>query len=388
MKQAKSTAPVSRVNARQAGRSVLAAAAVALLATCATPLVATGGIGVTAAFAQTTANRSQAAYEEGRRAFVRGAYNEAVDPLRLAADGGVLLAHYYLAEILSDPRTAAHDPDEAFRRYVRVIEDAPDVDPDYDYRARFVGRAYVMAGRYYLGELRAPSVRRSPVQARRLFGYAANYLDFADAQYEFARMLMKGRGGRQNVQSGKHYLSTLSRKGHAGAQGYLAELFFTGTHVPKRRDYALALSTLAVKNAPSNDALWINALHNDIQCSVTGEERNGADALIARWSKGGAASRVHPRDRGGLLAGGSASWSCDLSDQIAAANDAPGAASDVTSEDSAARSMPAGESQPMGAGETRPASGSGIMRGSVFGPRSYLRALEDDDGAYELDIER
>jgi len=250
------------------------------------------------------------AYEAGRRAFKRGDYRTAIAPLRDAVKGGVFLARYYLAEILADTSRSTGDPREAYELYSALILDHPDVDPFYDYRAKFVARAYVMKGRYLSGELSAPGIQRSASQARRLFGYAATYLDYPDAQYEFARMLLKGQGGVRNVSSGKHYLSTLSRKGHAGAQGYLAELFWQGEVVPKRADYALALSTLAVRNTPRNDRIWLDALHTEIYCGVTDQVRNDATALLGRWAKAHPSQKIYPRERTTILANGDVRWSC------------------------------------------------------------------------------
>ncbi|MEL7543016.1 MAG: tetratricopeptide repeat protein [Pseudomonadota bacterium] len=259
----------------------------------------------------------QAAYTIGREAFRAAQYDRAVTPLRYAADRNVFLANYYLAEILSDPRNASFDSAEAFRRYLKLIAETPDVDPAYDYRAQFVARAYVKAGRYYLGELHATGVPRSPSKARRLFGYAANYLDFPEAQYQFARMLIRGEGGSRNAESGKHYLSTLSRKGHAGAQGTLAEMFFTGSGVEKRPDFALALSTLALENARDDHRIWIAELHHEIRCTVTAAERAKATSLLADWQQKFKPSHVSPRGRTDVLSGATAKWTCERGPAIA-----------------------------------------------------------------------
>jgi len=249
------------------------------------------------------------AYEAGRKAFQKRNYATALKPLRYAARHGVFLAKYYLAEILSDTRNIFADPREAYELYTDLVDNNTDVDPYYDYRARFVARAYVMKGRYLSGALPAPDLKRSQRQARRLFGYAATYLDDPDAQYEFARMLLSGRGGVRNVRSGKHYLSTLSRKGHAAAQGYLAELFRDGEHVPMRPDYALALSTLAVRNTPREDRIWLSELHQKIYCAASPQTHEQAARLVTRWGKY-QTKRIYPRKRQDVFSVGEVRWSC------------------------------------------------------------------------------
>ncbi len=250
------------------------------------------------------------AYKAGRRAMKRGDYRSALAPLQSAADGGVFLAKFYLAELLSDTRHIFADPNRAYMFYSELIDRNPDVDPAYDYRARFVARAYVMKGRYLSGVLPIDGLQRSQSLARRLFGHAATYLDDPDAQFEFARMLLKGRGGARNVRSGKHYLSTLSRKGHAAAQGYLAELFWHGDYVPKREDYALALSTLAVRNARRDDQIWIDELHHEISCQTSAQVHDKAEHLLVRWKKTHPPQRIYPRETADALGNRGAQWTC------------------------------------------------------------------------------
>lgn len=250
------------------------------------------------------------AYKAGRRAMKLGDFRSALGPLDNAAQGGVFLAKYYLAELLSDTRRIFADTTRAYNLYSELIDSNPDVDPAYDYRARFVARAYVMKGRYLSGVLPIDGIKRSQSLARRLFGHAATYLDDPDAQFEFARMLLKGRGGARNVRSGKHYLSTLSRKGHAAAQGYLAELFWNGDYVSKRDDYALALSTLAIRNARRDDRIWLDELHHEVSCQTSAEVHEHADRIMKQWQKTHPPQQLYPREEADALGNTGARWSC------------------------------------------------------------------------------
>lgn len=251
------------------------------------------------------------AYEAGRRAFKRGDFRSALKPLRDASKGGVFLAKYYLAEILSDRRHIFANAEEAYALYSDIIDLNPDVDPQYDYRAKFVARAYVMKGRYLSGVLPIAGQELSQSRARRLFGHAATYLDDPDAQFEFARMLLQGRGGAKNVRSGKHYLSTLSRKGHAAAQGYLAELFWDGELVRKRDDYALALSTMAVRNTPREDQIWLGELHHEISCAASAQVHEDADRLLKRWEATLQVGALNTRRQDDVFSGSGVRWSCE-----------------------------------------------------------------------------
>ncbi|MGI9405354.1 MAG: tetratricopeptide repeat protein [Hyphomicrobiaceae bacterium] len=252
----------------------------------------------------------EAAYESGREAQRGGDSLSAICAHEFAASKGIFLAKFYLAEILSDTNNIYGDPTRAFDLYSEIIRSNRDVDPHYDYRAQFVARSYVMISRYLSGDLIAGGVKRSDRQARRLLGYAATYFDDANAQYGFARMLLDGRGGVRNVRSGKHYLSSLSRQGHAGAQGYLAELFWIGKHVERRHDYALALSTMAVRNAPREDRIWIGELHHEISCSADANVQAKARKLITRWTARYRTKRIYPKARNDVFSGGSIEWSC------------------------------------------------------------------------------
>ena len=62
----------------------------------------------------------------------------------------------------------------------------------------------------------------------------------------------------------KHWLSTLSQKGHAGAQAFLADLYWRGLYMETDRVRGLALITIAVANAPQHERVWIEDIYQNI----------------------------------------------------------------------------------------------------------------------------
>ena len=74
--------------------------------------------------------------------------------------------------------------------------------------------------------------------ADRALQRAALTFNDEDAQFELAKVLLRGEGPEitiagfedlsGKIENGRHWLSRLSRSGHAGAQAFLADLMWRG----------------------------------------------------------------------------------------------------------------------------------------------------------------
>ena len=89
----------------------------------------------------------------------------------------------------------------------------------------------------------------------------------------------------EDVRRAMHYFSVLSQSGHAGAQAFLADLYWRGKFVPKDQQRALALITVAVENAPAHERLWIEDIYQNIFCGSSQGVRKQADGVVAVWRK-------------------------------------------------------------------------------------------------------
>jgi len=227
----------------------------------------------------------EAAYEQGMGALKAHEPGIAVPALGYAARGGIFLADFYLARIYSIGSEEYVDHARAFAILKRLVAKYRAVDPYLDYRAPYVARAFVGLALYYKSGLPAIHVAQNLSQARMLLEYAASYFDDADAQFELARIYLEDESSSADHSAGKHWLSTLVKKGHAGAQAYLAELFWRGKKVKRKPTLSLALATLALETAPSSEKIWIIDTHHQIYCAASPEIRDGAAKLLIQMRR-------------------------------------------------------------------------------------------------------
>ncbi len=269
----------------EAGRG--RALAVALLVAAGLPLavpLARPALALDATRAEPVFATPEAAFERARAALNRRDLDAAMPALRFAAENGFFLAKYYLARIYSSPTLGRTDHVEAFRLWRRLANRHADVDPYLDYRAPYVARAFVALARYYRSGI--PPLKLAPnlELAVDYLQHAANYFGDSEAQFELAKMYLSGEGVAADVARGKHWLSRLSRKGHAGAQAYLGELYIKGRYnLPKRPDKGLALVALAVENALPQDRIWFEDMYHRLFCATSEADRRRALAMVKRW---------------------------------------------------------------------------------------------------------
>ena len=226
-----------------------------------------------------------AALEQGINAY-RGGYVEfAIPALRYAANKGEFIAQYMLAAILSDNSGPHTDHAEAFRLLRQIVVSNVNVDPDDDPRAPYVSKALLSFGEYLNRGVPELNMAPNPAMALRYIEHAAKFFGNRDAQFELAKMLISGEGGRRDDGLALHFLSTLVQGGHAGAQAFLANQYWRGQTVEKDEARALALAELAVRGASPNDHLWIDDIYQNIYCGMNEPGRREARPLVKRWAQ-------------------------------------------------------------------------------------------------------
>ena len=139
--------------------------------------------------------------------------------------------------------------------------------------------------KYVLKGLSEINLKPNPSVAHYYFSNASTTFDNEDAQFELAKMDMVGDGVPRNVRLARHWLSTLSQKGHPGAQAFLADLLWRGKHVEADPVQALALIVVAVKNAPPQERLWIEDIYQTIYCGAPNGVRKQVTGIVANWGK-------------------------------------------------------------------------------------------------------
>jgi uncharacterized protein len=240
--------------------------------------------GVSTARAGTVAFSSAAeALKQGMSAYQGGYYEIAIPALEHAASENEFMANYYLARIYADSTSAYTDHAKAYMLLQKLVDEYAEVDPDSDPRAFYVGRSLTALAGYVRTGL--PDIRLSPDidRAVEYLHHASVMFDDEDAQFELAKMQLKGEGVIANEHNAKHWLSVLTQKGHAGAQAFLADLLWRGKFMEADQPRALALISVAKENAPGPERLWIEDIYQNIFCGAGSGVRKQASGIVAGW---------------------------------------------------------------------------------------------------------
>lgn len=220
----------------------------------------------------------------GVEAFKDGNYADAIPPLQFAAERNLFLAQFYLARIYGDNDRPFTDHAKAYVFYQQIARDFADVEPD-DERAEFVARSLVALAGYVRRGLPEISLDANRRRAAGYLEWASNYFNNEDAQFELAKMMLQESDEHREdlVRRGLDWLSTLSQRGYAGAQAFLADLLWRGKFTKADPVRALALIAVASKNAPEKDRLWIDDIYQNVYCGASEGVRRQATGLVAEW---------------------------------------------------------------------------------------------------------
>ncbi len=225
------------------------------------------------------------AYAEGMRAYERGDIDAARDRLTFASDHGYVFAIYYLARLYGSETAGMHDPVKAYRLYKDIADAYQDISrPQFDERAQFISRAIVEVARVLMAGLPAGNINADRERAMRYLEIAAQVFDDRDAQFDLGKAYLDGSDDAGSLRLGMDLLALLAeRKAHAGAQAFLGELYWSGSHVDRSPTLSLALLIIARENAGGQDQLWIEDLYQRVFCGTTAAQRKRANELVESW---------------------------------------------------------------------------------------------------------
>ena len=225
------------------------------------------------------------ALNQGISALRSGNYAIAIPALEAAALAHEFPARYYLARIYADNNGPYTDHAKAYDLLRKFVSDYVDVDPA-DYRkAPIVARAFTRVARYIRDGVPETGLDANIDRAVEYFQHSATFFRDEDAQFELAKLRLTGEGLRRSVPAALDWLSRLSQRGHPGAQAFLADLNWRGKYTRRNPVRALALITLALEGAPSEDRVWIEDIHQNIFCGATKGTRQAVVGLVADWRK-------------------------------------------------------------------------------------------------------
>src|SRR6195952_5749842 len=178
-----------------------------------------------------------------------------LNSLQYAAEGGHPVAQWKLGRMYADGDGVIQDDVRAFEYFSRIAnahaEDSPSAP-----QAAIVANAFVALGRYYLNGIPNSKIKVDTERAREMFSYAASYFGNADAQYDLARLYLKGIGAPRDTKYGARWLGLAAQKGQHQAQALLGQMLFNGDQLPRQAARGLMWLTLARDNAGPDD-VWI-----------------------------------------------------------------------------------------------------------------------------------
>ena len=238
----------------------------------------------------------EAAYEQGLGAVRAGRPELAITAFEFAGNNNHVPALYYLGLLYANNDERVTDHAKAFNVFHRIVDKYAYVDPQTDFRSVYVVRAAVRLADYYRSGLPPLGLKPDPREAVELLNHAATYFSDLEAQFQLAKMHLTGEGVEGNERYGLHWLSSLARKNHAGAQAFLAELLWRGKFVRKDASQALVWSTLSVESSGDRDRLWIEEIYQTIYCGAAPGVREKAGQLVADWRHRAPGGSVPPAD--------------------------------------------------------------------------------------------
>ncbi|MEL6299351.1 MAG: hypothetical protein AAFQ45_12350 [Pseudomonadota bacterium] len=236
----------------------------------------------------------EAAIQQGIAAYKSRNYEIAVPAFRAAKKAGHFLAPFFLARIYADGRQAYSDDARAFRLYQEIARRyLTSVRPGSGLRAKVVAASVKAVAMYKFHGLPSAGLKPDPAYAVRMLRHAADFYNDMDAQFELARLQLVGAPGlKKDARHALYRLANLADRKHPGAQARLAEQFWLGRNTAPDHRLALVYITLAQKNAPEQERLWIDDLHQQIYCGAPKEVRKQATGLVAGWRDRGLRRRV------------------------------------------------------------------------------------------------
>jgi TPR repeat protein len=236
---------------------------------------------------------SEDAMKQGISAFNGGYYELALPAFEALEATKPQVARFYMARIYGDNEGAYTDHGKAFALYKALADELQDVDPDDDELAPIAAKSLTAVSMYLRDGITDAGVRPDVEAADRSLQRAALTFNDEDAQFELAKVLLRGEGPNikmqgfedpsSKIENGRHWLSRLSRAGHPGAQAFLADLLWRGRFVEKDPIAALNLIDVAVANAPSSERVWIEDIYQNIFCNAGEGVRQQATGRVAEW---------------------------------------------------------------------------------------------------------
>lgn len=218
-------------------------------------------------------------FKFGFKAYKNGQKQEAVEAYRYAAEKGHTGSRWALANMYAYGDGVAQNDFEAFKIYSEIANEG--IEPGSRDTGFFINALMALAN-YYRNGIPGSPVKIDLAQARQLYFQAASTFGIAEAQYQLARMILEGEGGKANVLQAKKWLNQAQKGGHAGAMAVFGNLLFEEGQSAR----GLAFMTAALDRCNPKDCRWMQDLQEQAFAVSSEDDRRVAVSMAVNIASG------------------------------------------------------------------------------------------------------
>lgn len=208
-------------------------------------------------------------FKFGFKAYKSGQKQDAVEAYRYAAEKGHTGSRWALANMYAYGDGVAQSDFEAFKIYNEIAGQG--IEPGSEDTGFFVN-ALMSLAEYYRHGIQNSPIKADLGQARQLYFQAASAFGVPEAQYQLARMMLRGEGGSRNVEQAKKWLNRARKNGHVGAMGIFGSLLFQEGQTAR----GLGYMTAALDHCSPQDRPWIQDLQEQAFSVASEDDRRTA----------------------------------------------------------------------------------------------------------------
>ena len=236
-------------------------------------------------------------FKFGFKAYKSGQKQDAVEAYRYAAEKGHTGSRWALANMYAYGDGVAKSDFEAFKIYNEIAGEG--IEPGSEDTGFFFNALMALAEYYRHGIDNSP-IKVDLGQSRQLYFQAASAFGVPEAQFQLARMMLRGEGGSRNVEQAKKWLNRARKNGHVGAMGIFGSLLFQEGQTAR----GLGYMTAALDHCSAKDRAWIQDLQEQAFSVASEKDRRSAIQFAQQISStmapvAVAESPVPPLDVGG-----------------------------------------------------------------------------------------
>lgn len=213
-----------------------------------------------------------ALFKFGFKAYKAGQKTEALEAYRYAAQKGHTGSRWALASMYAEGDGVKRNDFKAFKMYSDIARKG--IEPGSSDTGYFVNSLMALA-HYYLKGIPGSPVKANMNEARQLYFQVASTFGVAEAQFQLAKMILAGEGGKRDVLEAMKWLNHARKKGHIGATALFGSLLVQQGQTVR----GLAYMTAALQHCKPSDKIWMQDLQEQAFSVANADQRRTAVAM-------------------------------------------------------------------------------------------------------------